>query len=947
MPIEFPCPECERKLRVKDELAGRRVKCPGCSASITIPDADAQPPAPKKAAVKPGKPAPAPARRPRDEEDEDEAPRRPARGRADDEDEERPRKKPRPRDDDEDDEPRKKGGKKAGGSSMPLVLGIGGGVLALLLVGGGIWWMMSGQAGPGGPVAGKDAGKDGVKDGAKGGPPSGTEKLAEWAPGDALTVTSIRVADIHASAHGKKLLAAITSREPKLDLEAELQKYTGFKFQDIERVTLVVENGEVGWGWAVIETTAPYTQASVRSKFRSPSDQTFKGKSYIRGEFAGFHPGAPPMCAHFATDRMLVVGPEEAIQLAINAGAPRKAGPQDDAVALIGKGRHAVLGVAVTPLLKLQMGHMTREKPFDEYVPLTSVTSGHLGVTVAEKIDTEVTARYPNDAEAARAKPAADKGLKALLGLVTAVKLKGGAMGSTEMEMFLALYDLLVEGMTAEQQGPALVGKARNDFDPAPLVSLAFSPGGILWGFTTPPKMDWPKDVRPKDGPYKDGPPKDGGKPTQPAIRLTAEAYAQEWAKDEAAAGAKYKGRTVELSGTVAVMHADALGLAVLTFVVPPGSKEIRCAMNDKASWLRASKGSKVTVRGTAYDGGLDPCVFVEVGPNPAITITSEALAAELVKDREATLARYKDKTLNLTGQITAKTKDADGHVKVELKGAGGLTVICWFPAFMAREAEPLKVGQTITVVDDFASSFLKDKEMAFHGFRVLAGGAAPKDGPPKDGPPKDIPPKILPDEPTGIATERMKAILKAQLDCQKKFGGLANDILDPSGKPLLSWRVTLLQFMGPDEVALFKQFSLRQPWNSPHNLKLMERMPSVYAPPGGAGTKTPYMVFRSANTAFPDFKASLKPADFKDGAGRTILLTESTVPRDWTQPIDLTFTAERNPISFCKPRGRCILLGMADGNVLRIPERVSQKSFLAALTPAAGDAIGPDFAPE
>jgi hypothetical protein len=30
MPQEFPCPHCEKKLKVPDHLLGRRVKCPGC-----------------------------------------------------------------------------------------------------------------------------------------------------------------------------------------------------------------------------------------------------------------------------------------------------------------------------------------------------------------------------------------------------------------------------------------------------------------------------------------------------------------------------------------------------------------------------------------------------------------------------------------------------------------------------------------------------------------------------------------------------------------------------------------------------------------------------------------------------------------------------------------------------------------------------------------------------
>lgn len=41
MAIEFECHDCGRVLRVKDEHAGRRIKCPGCSAPLRVPQDDA------------------------------------------------------------------------------------------------------------------------------------------------------------------------------------------------------------------------------------------------------------------------------------------------------------------------------------------------------------------------------------------------------------------------------------------------------------------------------------------------------------------------------------------------------------------------------------------------------------------------------------------------------------------------------------------------------------------------------------------------------------------------------------------------------------------------------------------------------------------------------------------------------------------------------------------
>lgn len=62
MPIRVACPQCSKNLAVKDELAGKRIRCPNCQNVVTIPAASngaAKPPAPSKPAAGPAK-APAP-----------------------------------------------------------------------------------------------------------------------------------------------------------------------------------------------------------------------------------------------------------------------------------------------------------------------------------------------------------------------------------------------------------------------------------------------------------------------------------------------------------------------------------------------------------------------------------------------------------------------------------------------------------------------------------------------------------------------------------------------------------------------------------------------------------------------------------------------------------------------------------------------------------------------
>ncbi len=102
MPIAFEC-SCGKSLQVKDEHAGRRVRCPACSETLSVPA-----PTPQFEVVEDDEPAPraAPIRakvveRSRDDdEDDDDRPRSKRKSYDlddDDEEEERPRKKKKKR----------------------------------------------------------------------------------------------------------------------------------------------------------------------------------------------------------------------------------------------------------------------------------------------------------------------------------------------------------------------------------------------------------------------------------------------------------------------------------------------------------------------------------------------------------------------------------------------------------------------------------------------------------------------------------------------------------------------------------------------------------------------------------------------------------------------------------------------------------------------------------
>ncbi len=61
----------------------------------------------------------------------------------------------------------------------------------------------------------------------------------------------------------------------------------------------------------------------------------------------------------------------------------------------------------------------------------------------------------------------------------------------------------------------------------------------------------------------------------------------------------------------------------------------------------------------------------------------------------------------------------------------------------------------------------------------------------------------------------------------QQIFKRLPTDVLDSTGVPILSWRVLLLPFV--EYGHLYDQFKLNEPWDSPHNLKLAEKIPHCY----------------------------------------------------------------------------------------------------------------------
>jgi hypothetical protein len=117
---------------------------------------------------------------------------------------------------------------------------------------------------------------------------------------------------------------------------------------------------------------------------------------------------------------------------------------------------------------------------------------------------------------------------------------------------------------------------------------------------------------------------------------------------------------------------------------------------------------------------------------------------------------------------------------------------------------------------------------------------------------------------------------------------------MSKDGKPLLSWRVHILPFIGQDN--LYRQFHLDEPWDSPANKPLLAYMPRVFEVPGSARAAegfTHYQVLVGPGTAFerPDLRSRL--GSLPRGADQTILVVEAADPVPWTKPEDLAYAPD------------------------------------------------------
>ena len=160
----------------------------------------------------------------------------------------------------------------------------------------------------------------------------------------------------------------------------------------------------------------------------------------------------------------------------------------------------------------------------------------------------------------------------------------------------------------------------------------------------------------------------------------------------------------------------------------------------------------------------------------------------------------------------------------------------------------------------------------------------------------------------------------------------------DADGNALLSWRVLILPYL--EDQNLYDQFHLDEPWDSEHNKKLIEKMPSVFAEPSsglGVKNKTHYLAVVGESYMFDPSGKATKLMQVRDGLSNTIafLQADDSAAATWTEPRDWRVDPVKQGLAgLDKPvHPGVFLAAFGDGHIESVSYDIDLEVFKAMLT--------------
>lgn len=191
-----------------------------------------------------------------------------------------------------------------------------------------------------------------------------------------------------------------------------------------------------------------------------------------------------------------------------------------------------------------------------------------------------------------------------------------------------------------------------------------------------------------------------------------------------------------------------------------------------------------------------------------------------------------------------------------------------------------------------------------------------------------------------------MKQVVMAMLDYQEANGHLPPAATrDPKGRLLLSWRVLILPYL--EERPLYGEFHLDEPWDSPHNLRLLPGMPKIYASlsknDSPKSFTTHFQVFTGKGTAFEGPAGLHLPDDFPDGTANTFLIVEAAQAVPWTKPQDLPYDPSEPLPALGNFSPEFFFAAVADASVDWLGRGIAEQRIRARITRNGGETLDPD----
>ncbi|MCA9129312.1 MAG: DUF1559 domain-containing protein [Planctomycetales bacterium] len=176
-----------------------------------------------------------------------------------------------------------------------------------------------------------------------------------------------------------------------------------------------------------------------------------------------------------------------------------------------------------------------------------------------------------------------------------------------------------------------------------------------------------------------------------------------------------------------------------------------------------------------------------------------------------------------------------------------------------------------------------------------------------------------------------------------------ARRVGNEEGRGNLSWRVHVLPFLGKEGVQLYQQFHLDEPWDSEHNLTLLEKMPDVYSShaiklfaPGTVPAGHTRFLAPAGPGSILGGEEGVRIGRVVDGTSNTLFFVEVSpqlaVP--WTSPADYQYDPADPAAGLGTRSDESFLAAMADGSVHHIPRDLPAAALVSLFQMNDGNSV-------